>query len=116
MTHPEPQTRQRPAGTGRRVEQDQHTRRDRIALDTGRLDGFTAMRPDGHALSPRTAARIASMLPMIAIEARIALDVARDLHHTGGCSVEDGKRLRTACDRLRRFAEVIAEAEREVAA
>lgn len=56
------------------------------------------------------------MLPMIAIEARITLDVARDLHCVGGCSVDDGRRLRTAYDRLRRFAEVVAEAEREVAA
>ena len=115
MTHPEPQTR-RAAGTARRVEQDQHTSSDRIALDTRRPDGFTAVRPDGHALSPRTAARIFGALPMLAIEARIALDVARDLHYTGGCSVEDGRRLRTACDRLRRFAEVVAQAEREVAA
>jgi len=65
---------------------------------------------NGNALS-----RLRGLLPTIAIEARIALDVARDLYLTGGCEIEDGKRLRTAYERLKRIAEVVADAEREVA-
>lgn len=56
--------------------------------------------------------RVKGLLPCIALEARIALDVARDVYVTGGCDVEDGKRLATAYERLKRIAEVVAEAER----
>lgn len=58
--------------------------------------------------------RLRGLLPTIAIEARIVLDVARDVHITGGCEIEDGKRLATAYQRLKKIAQVIAEAEREV--
>ena len=58
--------------------------------------------------------RLRGLLPTIAIEAGIALDVARDVHITGGCEIEDGKRLATAYQRLKKIAEIIAEAEREV--
>lgn len=57
--------------------------------------------------------RLLGLLPMIVLEVRIALDVARDLHLTGGCSVEDGKRLATAFKRLGWAAEFVADAERE---
>lgn len=57
--------------------------------------------------------RLRGLLPTIAIEAGIALDVARDVHITGGCEIEDGKRLATAYQRLKKIAQVIAEAERE---
>ncbi len=57
--------------------------------------------------------RLHGLLPCIALEARIALDVARDVHVTGGCEIEDGKRLATACKRLHRAVEIIAEAEQE---
>ncbi|HET9048694.1 MAG TPA: hypothetical protein VFN29_07030 [Chiayiivirga sp.] len=53
------------------------------------------------------------LLPCIALEARITLDVARDIYATGGCDVEDGKRLATAYERLKRIAEVVADAELE---
>lgn len=58
--------------------------------------------------------RLRGLLPTIAIEAGIALDVARDVHITGGCEIEDGRRLATAYQRLKKIAQVIAEAEREV--
>lgn len=58
--------------------------------------------------------RLRGLLPCIALEARITLDVARDIYATGGCDVEDGKRLATAYHRLKKIAQVIAEAEREV--
>ena len=58
--------------------------------------------------------RLRGLLPTIAIEAGIALDVARDVHVTGGCEIEDGKRLATAYQRLKKIAEIIAEAQREV--
>ena len=58
--------------------------------------------------------RLRGLLPTVAIEAGIALAVARDVHITGGCEVEDGKRLATAYQRLKKIAPVIAEAEREV--
>jgi len=57
--------------------------------------------------------RLRGLLPCIALEARIALDVARDVHFTGGCEPEDGRRLATAYKRLSRAAEIVAEAERE---
>ncbi len=57
--------------------------------------------------------RLRGLLPTIAIEAGIALDVARDVHITGGCEIEDGKRLAVAYQRLKKIAQVIAEAERE---
>ena len=57
--------------------------------------------------------RLRGLLPCIALEARIALDVARDIHFTGGCEPEDGKRLATAVRRLSRAAEIVADAERE---
>lgn len=66
------------------------------------------LRDNGNAIR-----RLRGLLPTIAIEARIALDVARDLYLTGGIEVEDGKRLRTAYERLKRIAEIVAEAERE---
>jgi hypothetical protein len=57
--------------------------------------------------------RLRGLLPTVAIEAGIALDVARDVHITGGCEIEDGKRLAIAYQRLKKIAQVIAEAERE---
>lgn len=57
--------------------------------------------------------RLRGLLPCIALEARITLDVARDIYATGGCDVEDGKRLATAYERLKRIAEVVADAELE---
>lgn len=57
--------------------------------------------------------RVKGLLPCIALEARITLDVARDIYATGGCDVEDGKRLATACKRLKRAVEIIGEAELE---
>lgn len=58
--------------------------------------------------------RLFGLLPSVALEARIALDVARDIHYTGGCEIEDGKRLATAVKRLARAVEIVADAEREV--
>lgn len=58
--------------------------------------------------------RLKTLLPTLALESRIALECARDLYLTGGIEVEDGKRLATAYERLKRIAEVVAEAEREV--
>ncbi|NLA96494.1 MAG: hypothetical protein GX838_06605 [Clostridiaceae bacterium] len=55
--------------------------------------------------------RVKGLLPCIALEARIALDVARDVYVTGGCEIADGQRLATACKRLKRAVEIIAEAE-----
>ena len=57
--------------------------------------------------------RLRGLLSCIALEARIALDVARDIHFTGGCEAEDGIRLATAVRRLSRAAEIVADAERE---
>lgn len=57
--------------------------------------------------------RVKGLLPIIATETRIVLDCARDTFLTGGIAVEDGKRLRTAHERLKRIAEVVADAERE---
>lgn len=59
--------------------------------------------------------RLKTLLPTLALESRIALECARDLYVTGGLEVEDGKRLATAYERLKRIAEVVANAEREVA-
>ncbi|MEZ5544242.1 MAG: hypothetical protein R3F10_03465 [Lysobacteraceae bacterium] len=58
--------------------------------------------------------RVRGLLPTIVTETRIALECARDAYLTGGIEVEDGKRLRTAYERLKRAAEVVADAEREV--
>lgn len=58
--------------------------------------------------------RVRGLLPTIVTETRVALDCARDTFLTGGIEVEDGKRLRTAYERLKRIAEVVAAAEREV--
>lgn len=57
--------------------------------------------------------RVKGLLPIIVTETRIALDCARDAFLTGGIELEDGKRLRTAYERLQRIAEVVADAERE---
>ena len=57
--------------------------------------------------------RLRGVLPMISLEARIALDVARDVHLTGGCEVHDGQRLATAVRRLAWAAEFVADAEQE---
>lgn len=57
---------------------------------------------------------VLGLLPVISLEARVALDVARDLHLTGGCEIEDGKRLATAYKRLKRANEVIGTAEQGV--
>lgn len=59
--------------------------------------------------------RLKTFLPTLALESRIALECARDLYLTGGIEVDDGKRLATAYERLKRIAEVVADAEREVA-
>lgn len=79
--------------------------------------GVEGSQTNGHGLHGNGNAlrRLRGLLPTIAIEARIALDVARDLYLTGGCEIEDGKRLRTAYERLKRIAEIVAEAEQEVA-
>lgn len=58
--------------------------------------------------------RLKTLLPTLALESRIALECARDLYLTGGIEVADGKRLRTAYERLKRIAEVVAAAELEV--
>lgn len=58
--------------------------------------------------------RVKGLLPIIVTETRIALDCARDTFLTGGIEIEDGKRLRTAFERLKRAAEIVAHAEREV--
>lgn len=65
---------------------------------------------------PNTTAlkRLRGLLPGIALETRIALDVARDLWLTGGCDEADGRRLRTAYERLKCAVEVVAAAEAEV--
>lgn len=60
--------------------------------------------------------RLRGLLPFIGLEARIALDVARDVHLTGGCAIEDGRRLATAVKRLAWAAEFVADAERETRA
>lgn len=60
--------------------------------------------------------RLKNFLPTLALESRIALECARDIYVTGGIEVEDGKRLATAYERLKRIAEVVAEAELEVRA
>ncbi len=60
--------------------------------------------------------RLKTLLPTLALESRIALECARDLYLTGGIEVEDGKRLATAYERLKRAAEVVAAAELEVRA
>lgn len=66
--------------------------------------------------NPIALRRLGALLPMIGLETRIALDVARDLHLTGGCSIEDGRRLATAYQRLCWAMQAVADAEREVRA
>lgn len=51
-------------------------------------------------------------LSVVALEARVALLAARELHCTGGISVEDGKRLAAAVERLEGAANVLTEARR----
>lgn len=63
--------------------------------------------------NPSALRRLRGVLPMIGVETRIALDVARDVHLTGGCSIEDGRRLATAYQRLRWAMQAVADAERE---
>lgn len=58
--------------------------------------------------------RLRALLPGIALETRIALDVARDLWVTGGCDEADGRRLHTAYQRLQQAVEAVAAAEAEV--
>ncbi len=57
--------------------------------------------------------RLRGLLPGISLEVRVALDVARDIWFTGGCSEEDGRRLRTAYERLKFAADAVADAEAE---
>ena len=64
-------------------------------------------------VNPNAVRRLCGLLPMIGLEARVALDVARDVHLTGGCSIEDGRRLATAYQRLRWAMQAVMEAERE---
>ena len=59
--------------------------------------------------------RVKGLLPIIVTETRIALDCARDVYLTGGIELEDGRRLRTAYERIKKIAEIVSEAEREVA-
>ena len=58
--------------------------------------------------------RVKGLLPIIVTETRIALDCARDAFLTGGIELEDGRRLRTAYERIKKIAEIVSEAEREV--
>lgn len=51
----------------------------------------------------------AAALSVVALEAHIALLAARELHLTGGLSIEDGKRLAIAVDRLQNAASVLVE-------
>src|SRR5690606_6531649 len=51
-------------------------------------------------------------LSTVALEAHVALLAARELHCTGGLSVEDGQRLALAVSRLRDAACVLTEARR----
>ena len=60
--------------------------------------------------------KLHGFLPVLALEVGIALDVARDLHVTGGCEIEDGKRLATAYERIKRIAQVVRDAESEAQA
>lgn len=57
--------------------------------------------------------RLRGLLPCIALETRIVLDCARDTYLTGGIEIEDGRRLATAYERIKRIAEVVADAELE---
>lgn len=53
-----------------------------------------------------------SALSVLALEAKIVLFAARELHFTGGLEVEDGKRLAQAVKRIGDAASVLTEAER----
>lgn len=67
-------------------------------------------------VNPTALGQFVRLLPLVVLEVRVALDVARDLHYTGGCSIDDGRRLATAYKRLKTAARMVADAEREVAA
>lgn len=58
--------------------------------------------------------RVRGLLPTLALETSIVLECARDAWYTGGIAEADGIRLRQAFERLKRIAEVVAAAEREV--
>ncbi len=58
--------------------------------------------------------RLRGLLPTLALETSIVLECARDAWYTGGIAEADGIRLRQAFERLKRIAEVVAAAEREV--
>lgn len=82
------------------------------APTAGTVRGAEVADPDG--LHVDHTARLRRLVPMLALEARIALDVARDVHTTGGCEIEDGRRLALAVKRLEKIARTLADAEREV--
>jgi len=84
------------------------------APTVGAVRGAECAGLDGLQADGNTIIRLRALLPVIVLETKIALDVARDLYLTGGCEIEDGKRLRTAYERLKRAAEIVADAEREV--
>lgn len=52
----------------------------------------------------------AAALSVVALEARVALLAARELHLTGGIAIEDGKRLALAVERLEAASAVLVEA------
>ena len=58
--------------------------------------------------------RLKGLLPTLALETSIVLECARDAWYTGGIAEADGIRLRQAFERLKRIAQVVADAEREV--
>lgn len=74
---------------------------------------FEEAQTSGHRLHVDHTARLRRLVPLLALEARIALDVARDVHVTGGCEIEDGRRLALAVKRLEKIASILADAERE---
>ena len=57
--------------------------------------------------------KLRGLLPTLAVEGRIILSAGRDIFHTGGIDVEDGKRLALAVKRTERIIETLADAELE---
>lgn len=51
-------------------------------------------------------------LEVLALESKVVLFAARELHHTGGLEIEDGKRLAEAVKRIDHAANVLVEVRR----
>lgn len=82
----------------------------------GATFGNAQTQGDGPNAEDDTAAlrRLRGVLDDLAIEAHIAFTCARAAHYTGGVEHHDGARLRMAYERLRRYAQYVADAQQEV--